>query len=214
VSEPLPFPTSGTPEHPSGLPDTRNDVPSGEPEAPSRLPESRNGGAWHLLHEAAQRMGVGSDAVRKRIAAGTVEARKHGSRWEVWLPAASPAAAPERAPSGDPESAPIRVSGSPDEGSGDPEWPSGSQETTVLPAVTELGASLVALVEKLQEENRQLAGQVGFLQAQRQVLEERVRLLEAPKEEPVSATAAPPPAEDAPSPERGARRWWQRLLWG
>ena len=35
-------------------------------------------------------MGVGSDAVRLRTAAGTVRARKHGSRWEVWLPLGRP----------------------------------------------------------------------------------------------------------------------------
>src|SRR5215203_1598160 len=88
MSEPLLFPTSGNPERSSG-----------DPETPSRPPESRNGGGWHLLHEASQRMGVGSDAVRKRIAAGTVRARKHGSRWEVWLPIEPPASPPEAPPS-------------------------------------------------------------------------------------------------------------------
>jgi hypothetical protein len=166
-------------------------------------------------------MGIGSDAVRKRIAAGTVEARKHGSRWEVWLPSlssapdAEPATPAEgAAPSGTPETASFRSSGESERGSGSQERPSAFPESVTTAAVAELGAGLVALMEKLQEENRQLAGQVGFLQAQRQALEERVRLLEAPKEEPVSAPVETPPVEDVPPPEPEPRRWWQRLLWG
>ncbi len=58
---------------------------------------------------------------------------------------------------------------------------------------------LVHLVEKLHDENRQLAGQVGFLQAKLQDAQERIKLLEAPREpEPETAAKAP---------------WWKRLLW-
>ena len=127
-------------------------------------------------------MGVGSDAVRKRIAAGTVRARKRGSRWEVWLPLEeAPAAGDDTLPSpaagrsGDPEGPALRNSGRQDAPSGSPETGDGE--------LAKLGAGLVAFLEKLQEENRNLAGQVGFLQAQRQLLEERVRLLEAPRDE-------------------------------
>jgi len=134
-------------------------------------------------------MGVGSDAVRKRIAAGTVRARKRGSRWEVWLPLEEATAGggdapptPATAPSGIPEGLALRNSGRQDAPSGAPDRPSGAPETGD-DELAKLGAGLVALLEKLQEENRNLAGQVGFLQAQRQLLEERVRLLEAPRDE-------------------------------
>ena len=53
------------------------------------------------------------------------------------------------------------------------------------------GAALVELVERLTRENRDLAGQVGYFQARAQVLDERVRALEAPKPEPEPAPVAP-----------------------
>jgi hypothetical protein len=65
----------------------------------------------------------------------------------------------------------------------------------------------IDLIERLQRENLQLGGRVGWLEAQLQAAQERIRLLEAghpmgeeePKEPP-----AEEPAEDQPS-------WWQRL---
>ena len=48
------------------------------------------------------------------------------------------------------------------------------------------------IIKAVQEENERLAGQVGFLQALLQELENKVRLLTGPKPK---------------------RSWWQRLLW-
>lgn len=56
---------------------------------------------------------------------------------------------------------------------------------------------LVDLVDRLQRDNQQLAGQLGFVQAQLQHAQERIKLLEAPKDE-----------DAPPSP------WWKRLLGG
>ena len=69
---------------------------------------------------------------------------------------------------------------------------------------------LLAMVETLQERNQVLAGQVGFLQAQRQMLEERVKLLQAPPDVEVAQTQSAAPD----LPER--RPWWHpsRWLWG
>ncbi len=53
------------------------------------------------------------------------------------------------------------------------------------------------LVEKLQRENTQLAGQVGFLQAELRQAQEQIQLLTAPAE---------------PEPEQARLSWWQRLL--
>jgi excisionase family DNA binding protein len=56
---------------------------------------------------------------------------------------------------------------------------------------------LLRLVEKLHDENSQLAGQVGFLQAKLQDAQYQIKLLEGPKE---------------PEPERSKMPWWKRLL--
>jgi hypothetical protein len=59
-------------------------------------------------------------------------------------------------------------------------------------------------IDRLQRDNQQLAGQVGFLQAKLQSAEERIKLLEAPKDEPVG--------EREPAQQR--RSWWQRFFGG
>jgi hypothetical protein len=75
---------------------------------------------------------------------------------------------------------------------------------------------LLSLVEKLQEENRNLAGQLGFREAQLQQAHERIRLLEASPE----AAAAPSPGEEPDRPEEperpetgkpepSSRPWWR-----
>jgi hypothetical protein len=51
-------------------------------------------------------------------------------------------------------------------------------------------------VERLQRENTELAGRVGFYQAKLQAAEEQLRLLAAPADEP-----APPPGP-----------WWKHLI--
>jgi hypothetical protein len=58
--------------------------------------------------------------------------------------------------------------------------------------IERLQAEHQAAVAHLHEENRQLAGQLGFVQAERQQLQEQMKLLQAP-------------------PEKPRRRWWRRL---
>jgi len=82
------------------------------------------------------------------------------------------------------------------------------------------GPELVRLLARLQEENRTLAGQLGFLQAQlahtREALtqaQETIRALEAPAPSP--PTPSPPPAEptpppSAPAPRPSRWRFWRR----
>jgi hypothetical protein len=80
---------------------------------------------------------------------------------------------------------------------------------------------LVRLVDRLQRENRDLAGLVGSLQQRLMFAEDRVRALEAPRE-PTPAQIAPQresdglPIETAqqPSepPQTGRRPWWLRWL--
>ena len=67
--------------------------------------------------------------------------------------------------------------------------------------------ALVQLVDRLQRENQQLAGQLGFVQAKLQDAEEQIRLLSAPKESEISNAlekSQPAPAQRAP--------WWRRFF--
>ncbi len=61
--------------------------------------------------------------------------------------------------------------------------------------------ALVALVEKLHKENVELAGRIGYYQAKVQQYEERILLLEAPKDSTPELT---------PAPER--LPWYKRLF--
>jgi len=74
------------------------------------------------------------------------------------------------------------------------------------PDVSVIGDAL-RLVEKLQEENRNLAGQVGYYQAQVEQLREQLAL-PAPQPEPV-ATESTPAVEATPAP--ATRPWWRRF---
>lgn len=71
---------------------------------------------------------------------------------------------------------------------------------------------LAALVDKLAQQNLEMAGRLGYLQAQLAARDEQIRALQAPKE-PI---APPPPAgvifrplTGEPDPPR--RPWWK--LW-
>lgn len=169
---------------------------------------------WLSLGEAARRLGVTPDAIRKRIPAGRVRARKRGGRWLVWVTAA------ELVTSGRPDEPEWAADGEPDEpeaGTGQTGIPGG---TGTLPAPTpqvstETELRLLGLVEKLQEENRNLAGQLGFREAQLQQAHDRIRLLEAgPASAPPSSEREPEFREEPERLETGnaeppTRPWWR-----
>lgn len=158
------------------------------------------------IADAAKALGITTDAIRKRLAVGSMRGRRQdGTRfWLIWL-------ADAEAPAVDPDAAAPDVT------------PEELQET---PTILQPGASgmveALALLREQQETIRQLAGQVGFLQAVRQSLEERVRLLEAPQDAPEAPQDAPdePPAPEPPAapPEpppaapEPPRAWWRRAL--
>ena len=100
-----------------------------------------------------------------------------------------------------------------------------------LPGVAPMGAEelrqdaqgpamveLIRVVERLQEENRNLAGQLGYYQAKLQQAEETIRALAAPRESPVDAPESRPGGperaesgrmvpESTPAP---SGPWWRR----
>jgi hypothetical protein len=202
VNAPILLPVSGS----SGLSGSSGSASSGS----SRNSGSPGGGLWLPLGEAARRLGVTPDAIRKRIPAGRARARKRGGRWLVWVTAA------ELAASGrldEPEWAAEAEADEPEPGTGQTGIPGGTG--TLLAAApqssSETELRLLGLVEKLQEENRNLAGQLGFREAQLQQAHERIRLLEAGPP-PDSAPGAEPEEPERPEtgkPEPPARPWWR-----
>jgi hypothetical protein len=79
----------------------------------------------------------------------------------------------------------------------------------------DVAAGLLHLVDRLQRENLELAGRLGFLQAELQQRDETIRALQAPREEPenaVSVTVVSADQVDAPPPRRPS--WWRRVLLG
>ncbi len=79
---------------------------------------------------------------------------------------------------------------------------------------------MVRWLRDLQEENRNLAGQVGYLQARLQQAEDTIRALEAPREAPTNAPESRPGGperaesggavqESTPVP---SGPWWRRAL--
>jgi hypothetical protein len=80
---------------------------------------------------------------------------------------------------------------------------------------------MVALVDRLQRENRDLAGQLGFLSAQLLAAEGKIKALTTPQQpledpgEPEPVKRPPIPAEPFPmpiEPSRNAAPWWRSWL--
>jgi excisionase family DNA binding protein len=122
---------------------------------------------WATLAEAASLLGCSVDTVRRRIRRGELhamqDAGRHGPTWRVLLgvPAGTPSVVPTvgSMPS---------VNGS----TPGPTPNTGDDNAGLLEALRMLDA--------MRQENRDLAGQVGYLQARVQLHEETIRALRAP----------------------------------
>ena len=132
---------------------------------------------WVTIAEAAKRLGLSADRVRRRLKAGEFEARRvdsrYGPTWEIRLcdlppgESSSPEVVPTAAPRvvTGPRVAPTLAA----DGAADDDGPA--------------AVELVRLVRHQQDQLTQLAGQVGFLQAQLQQAHETIKLLQAPSDE-------------------------------
>ncbi len=136
------------------------------------------GRTWVTIAEAASILGVSTDTVRRRVKRGELQAQlvhtQHGPTWEVCLGAIS---TEHRA------AAQGSANGAQGHAGGAAEGVAGAGMV-----------QLVALVDRLQRENRDLAGQVGFLTAQLAIANERILALTAPQQ-PVEAPTAPEPTD-------------------
>jgi len=166
-------------------------------------------GAYVPIGRAAALLGLSGDVLRKRAAAGSVRARKVDSRWWIWIDGATAEADVDGPPAAP---LPEVAKPAPEAAAPLPEAATAAPEAAPAPPGREEWRQLVGLVEKLQEENRNLAGQLGFVQAQRQLLEERVRLLEAPPPPEPEPEAEPAAAPEPEPPEAAPRSWWARVL--
>ena len=166
------------------------------------------GTTWVTIAEAAPILGCSVDTVRRRLKRGELEARQvhtqHGPTWEVCLG---------------------NVRGDMPTVGSTPRQAAGSADGAAI-------LEALRLVGRLQEENRTLAGQVGYLQAQLDQAREQLRALEAPKTheshedvnltaqapEPPTTTPPDPPSEPVPVPTpapippgpKGDGPWWRR----
>jgi excisionase family DNA binding protein len=147
------------------------------------------------VQEAAEHLGLNEKTVRRRIHLGQIPAikvpRPQGFEWRVYLDGiaqpAFEAATHAIYLNTIPESLNMQVDSSPMQ-----------VDTQVDSSPIQMDSNeLLRLVEKLHDENSQLAGQVGFLQAKLQDAQHQIKLLEGPKE---------------PEPERSKIPWWKRLL--
>lgn len=155
------------------------------------------------MQEVAERLGVSERTVRRRIQAGQLQAASvdtpQGHTWRI-DPASLPAAA--ATPPGTPDNHPADATRQ------DPAPSGHTLDATRHPAATPPGTpdmlELVRLVDRLQHENVQLAGQLGFTQAKLQEAEKQIALLMAPNE---PETRVEPAA--VPEPQRSL---WKRLF--
>jgi excisionase family DNA binding protein len=160
------------------------------------------------VQEAASQLGCSEKTIRRRIKAGTLSAHRlptsQGYEWRVHLNGA-----PDQAPS----PAAVHLNGRPDQVPGTADQVDGQP---IEATSSTLGASddaphepllkALGLVERLQRENMELAGRVGFLQAKLQTAEEQLLALSAGPQAP---TEAPEPSRAANAEEPTP---WQRFL--
>ena len=168
------------------------------------MQDDDRGDGWVTLAEAAGLLGVSVDTIRRRLRKGAFEA--------------------QQVPTQHGPAWMVRLGDVPTV------LPTGSstprQDATTL--------ELVHLVGRLQEENRNLAGQLGYVQAKLHQAEDTIRALEAPRSHQTptagreTAEAPDPPSEPSelipaaspvpqpipPEPNGGSpwwRRWWAAL---
>ena len=144
--------------------------------------------AWVSLKQAALRLGLSEKTIRRRVEAGRLEGRKMstptGPAWLIRVDDVQPMMLREGVGTG-----------------------------TVLPTPASGLVEALMLIERQQQQITEMAGRIGYYQAELEQATRRLAVLEAPREEPELASAdansmAAPPSLPEP------RRWWQRILFG
>ncbi len=165
------------------------------------------------VQETAEHLGLNEKTVRRRIHLGQISAikvpRPQGFEWRVYLdgipqPTLEAATHPvhldtfPEALKTQVDTPPVQVDMHLDTSSVQMDTQMGSSRVHMDSSPIQMDSNeLLRLVEKLHDENSQLAGQVGFLQAKLQDAQHQIKLFEGPKE---------------PEPERSKTPWWKRLF--
>ena len=142
-------------------------------------------------------------AIRRRIRRGELYAvqgaGRHGPTWRVLLSGRSGVLlTPDSAPCSTPGATPSVDGARP------------SITPSSVPSVGEDGPALLQalrILDALRRENRDLAAQVGYLQARVHIQEETIRALQAPQDAPVSPTAPDLGSEPGKPTKRGRPGW-------
>jgi excisionase family DNA binding protein len=152
--------------------------------------------AFLSARDAAARCGVSERTVRRWIVKGRLPADRDGREFRI----ASEALAPfigHAADNGQDAAASSDMSAA------------SPQHSAALSA--DVAAELLHLVDKLQQQNLELAGRVGYYQAENEQLRTTLKALQAPQPEPSSEE---PPADLPAAEERPRVSWWRRVLLG
>ena len=169
-----------------------------------------NGRKRYSVAEAAQLLGITERGVRWKLNQGQLEGIQEQKRWWVFLPEV-----------GEEEIAGSEEGRKEDGSRRDEEVPEGvGSPADALPegegstAVREL----VQLVRELQQQNLELAGQLGYTQRRLIETEEQMRLLQAPPQEEVLPVAEEGASEVPPIERHESAKdtpgWWRRVLDG
>jgi excisionase family DNA binding protein len=151
-------------------------------------------------NEAAHRFGLSEKTVRRWIAAGKLKADKHGRAYRVDLSEVAALSGQRSADNAEPTQDTVQIA---DTGSA----PSTTGSRSVMSGIVEL----VALVDRLQAENRDLAAAAALWQERARVLGDQLALT-APQSPPDASGTPEPPAEATRRALRlggsvWARRW-------
>ena len=153
---------------------------------------------WIPIADAAQRLGVSQDAIRRRLKAGQLQGKREvmpqGFRWLILLDEGERSSVDgEGAQGGASHQVPLPPTH---------EGAQGGAEVATLARAQEMAAYSEALLAPWRQQVAELSRQVGRLEAEL----EQARALHCFSMEPQTRNGA------ASWPER--RRWWQRLVWG
>jgi hypothetical protein len=169
--------------------------------------------SWLTLPEAATKLGIAVITLRRRLKEGAYEAKQvpgpHGPQWMVRLISEGPAPTRVMVAAHQVDQADDQ----PEQGKFEEADQSGEGETDQSDQADQGGGDQAALVEALklirdlQVENRTLAGQLGFLQAQ--LIQSQGQLEQA--RDTIKALEAPK-AEQKEQTWPWWRGWWHRLI--
>lgn len=146
-----------------------------------------NGRKRYSVAEAAQVLGITERGVRWKLTEGHLEGVQDGKRWWVFLSEVA-----EEDATGSEEGRKEEASSSYQEV---PEAPGSKAEALPEGGGSTAVRELIQLVRELQQQNLELAGQLGYTQRRLLETEEKMKLLQKPEEEP--------------GLEVEPRRWWQ-----